>query len=319
MWSQIEGQSRVKAYLQHRIRTGTVPHALLFCGARNTEKELLAEAFAHELVGSNKGHHPDILHYRPEGKIGMHTIQSLRELSEAVYMAPFEAKKKVFLLHEAHRMLSSGANALLKTFEEPALHSIIILLSDKPEQLLPTIRSRCQTVRIGLEKAQEIEPEKSETQRKVFEALANGVLQSYPQLIELAKELAASIDKTLKERESVLHKQLLEPFQDGPTAQQRHAIEKEVEGVLAAQKQESAKEVFESVLFWFRDLLLLSVGADAKHLFFKEGQSLLEAAQKKGHLQSIESIEKAVGEAQLALERSTGLEICFEGLFLKLM
>jgi hypothetical protein len=80
---------------------------------------------------------------QPEGKSGLHTIESIRSLNDRVFRAPFESSGKVFVLHQADRMQPAAANALLKTLEEPLLDTHFILLSNDARQILPTVLSRC--------------------------------------------------------------------------------------------------------------------------------------------------------------------------------
>ena len=74
-----------------------------------------------------------------------------RDVDEAVVAAaahtPFEAAHRVFVLERADTMNDEAANALLKTLEEPPSYVVLLLLTDRPTQVLPTIASRCQPVR----------------------------------------------------------------------------------------------------------------------------------------------------------------------------
>ncbi|MBF5058662.1 hypothetical protein [Candidatus Neptunochlamydia vexilliferae] len=79
--------------------------------------------------------------HRRAGKKG--PIEAIRTLIEEANLPPFESERKVFIIHEADRMLPSSSNALLKTLEEPPSFVTIILISAHPEALLPTITSRC--------------------------------------------------------------------------------------------------------------------------------------------------------------------------------
>jgi hypothetical protein len=74
-------------------------------------------------------------------------IDAMRELRENVRYSPARDRYKVFIIDEAHQITPEGFNALLKTLEEPPPASLLILISAAPDDLLPTIRSRCQTVR----------------------------------------------------------------------------------------------------------------------------------------------------------------------------
>jgi DNA polymerase-3 subunit gamma/tau len=71
-------------------------------------------------------------------------IEAIRELREAVRFAPAQMRMKVYILDEAHAITSEGANAFLKTLEEPPPHVIFILATTEPDKLPPTVLSRCQ-------------------------------------------------------------------------------------------------------------------------------------------------------------------------------
>ena len=93
------------------------------------------------------GAHPDLTWVTPSGAHEM----LRRDVDEAVVAAaahtPFEAGFRVFVLERADTMNDEAANALLKTLEEPPGYVVLLLLTDRPTQVLPTIASRCQPVR----------------------------------------------------------------------------------------------------------------------------------------------------------------------------
>ncbi len=130
------------------LKSGNVPHALLFCGPKGEEKQQAAYRFALDLLETQKkiDQHPDIHLFFPEGKIGLHSIESLRTLMREVALVPYMGKWKIFIIHGADQMLPTSSHSLLKTLEEPAAQTVIILLSDHPERLLPTLVSRCCTL-----------------------------------------------------------------------------------------------------------------------------------------------------------------------------
>jgi len=148
--------------LSKMIASEQIPHALLFVGARGAKLDEAAKQFALDLVG--KYPHPDVHDYFPEGKTGMHPIQNLRTLTNEVGFVPYQAKWKLFIVHEAERMLPTSSNALLKTFEEPTARTIIVLLSHHPEKMLPTILSRCHKI--------EFPAEQEKVRHKIVEVLA---------------------------------------------------------------------------------------------------------------------------------------------------
>ncbi|NJM54069.1 MAG: hypothetical protein HC846_12215 [Blastocatellia bacterium] len=84
-------------------------------------------------------------------------IDAIRSLEVESNFRPFEAKGRFFIIDEAEKLNDAAANALLKTLEEPSPTSHIFLLTSRPNSLLQTIRSRCQTVRFAPIETKEIE------------------------------------------------------------------------------------------------------------------------------------------------------------------
>jgi DNA polymerase-3 subunit delta' len=121
--------------------------------------ELRQEADRHpdEDVWRNFRLHPDLVlaegwwltktgRPRPEPEI---RVGQVRDLIAEIAGAPFEARRRVFVVDDAHTMNDAAQNALLKSLEEPPARSHVILVSSAPLGLLQTIRSRCQLVRFG--------------------------------------------------------------------------------------------------------------------------------------------------------------------------
>ena len=97
------------------------------------------------------GHHPDVLTVVPENnvvKVGM-----IRQLTEFFVSTPHCSKHKIAVIHQAHLMNNSAANALLKVLEEPPASGTLFLLSEAKHHLLPTIRSRCISLDVSVQQA----------------------------------------------------------------------------------------------------------------------------------------------------------------------
>lgn len=96
------------------------------------------------------GIHPDVVTLVREGAAQIVPIESVRnQVIARMGMPPHEGAVRVFIVEEATSMAPPAANALLKTLEEPPARTLFVLCTTAPEQLLPTIRSRCQRVRFG--------------------------------------------------------------------------------------------------------------------------------------------------------------------------
>src|SRR4030088_1864502 len=76
-------------------------------------------------------------------------VKPMRELEREANFRPFEGAARVFIVEDADNMNDQASNALLKTLEEPPPTSHLILTTSNPTALLPTIRSRCQTIRFA--------------------------------------------------------------------------------------------------------------------------------------------------------------------------
>jgi DNA polymerase III subunit delta' len=138
---------------------GRPAHAYLLHGPAGTGKRTAARDFAAALLSCDArdpdsartrvqhGAHPDLTWVAPSGAHEM----LRRDVQEAVVSAashtPFESGHRVFVLERADTMNDEAANALLKTLEEPPPYVVLLLLTDNPSQVMPTISSRCQPVR----------------------------------------------------------------------------------------------------------------------------------------------------------------------------
>jgi len=178
-------------------------------------------------------------------------VEQIRSLQRDIFLKPFEAKRKVFIIAEAEKMHNSSANSLLKTLEEPPADANLILTSSDLNKLLPTVVSRCQQIRFGKIPAEsirhklaadyQVEPEKA----ACLAHMCNG---SYGRALEL------------------LHGEKESLRQDGLKLLSA-AIEGETTSVLATVNQTLEKwdrnsilEMLEFLASAFRDMYMLQEG-----------------------------------------------------------
>lgn len=90
---------------------------------------------------------PEVLKSEKEGSIG---IKEVRILQETIALMPRKGKYRAVVFKNADSLTVQAQNALLKTFEEPPPHTLIFVLVDNEQQLLPTIRSRCTIVKLDV-------------------------------------------------------------------------------------------------------------------------------------------------------------------------
>jgi DNA polymerase-3 subunit delta' len=153
-FASVVGQERAVSVLR---RAAVRPvHAYLLVGGRGSGAEDAARAFAAELIGADDDRvqrrtHPDVVEFEPVA-----TAYSVDEVRTAivpeVHRSPIEGERKVVVVLDAERLLGSPgsggapASALLKTLEEPPERAVLLLVTAAPDELLDTIRSRCQRI-----------------------------------------------------------------------------------------------------------------------------------------------------------------------------
>jgi DNA polymerase III subunit delta' len=160
----IAGHRPVLELLARAIARGTLPPSLIFAGPEGVGKRLTATALAQALncerAGTDacgecaackriaRGVHADVLVIEP-GDSGSIKIEQVREAIDRSAYRPFEGRRRLVVIDQADALIVEAQNALLKTLEEPPPASVFVLITSRPDMLLPTVRSRCQRLRFG--------------------------------------------------------------------------------------------------------------------------------------------------------------------------
>lgn len=134
--------------LRRCIAENRVAHAYLITGDAASTEAAIVRPWLTDLLGRDPEAHPDIFRVSPQSRLRQIKIEQIRQLQASLSQTSRLGGWKVALIVEADRILPQAANAFLKTLEEPAPRTVILLLTDAPDLLLPTIRSRCLALRI---------------------------------------------------------------------------------------------------------------------------------------------------------------------------
>jgi DNA polymerase-3 subunit delta' len=154
-FDKLLGNHRLRENLKNSVSRGKLSHFYLISGPRGSGKKTLARLIGAAAVcqGEHKpcltcdhcrkvmaDTHPDFITVvDPDHKAV--SVKMVREYREDIFIRPNEAEKKVYMFPQELR--NEGYNALLKVLEEPPSYGVFMLLTDNPEKILPTIRSRC--------------------------------------------------------------------------------------------------------------------------------------------------------------------------------
>jgi DNA polymerase-3 subunit delta' len=235
MFNKLVGNNQIKTIFQRLMLSNRLPNSLLLTGENGIGKKLfaleIAKAFACQNPNNaeacdecgacrradkfnipksddkNKDEFKRVF-FSEHADIGIVTayknnilIDAIRALEAEANFLPFEAKARFFIIDNADKMNTEASNALLKTLEEPPLTSHIFLVTSRPNSLLQTIRSRCQTVRFAPIEAREIENHLLQTKKfapddaRLLAKLADG---------SIGRALNLDLGKFRQQRETML-------------------------------------------------------------------------------------------------------------------
>jgi DNA polymerase III subunit delta' len=198
--------------------------------------------------------HPDVLIIPPDPPQLLIKLGQIRTVIQRSHYLPSEAPKKIFII-TASSFMKEAANSLLKVLEEPPATVHLILLAENPGELLPTIRSRCATVRLGALPVEEIEmlladrrPDVAPQQRTLIARLAQGAAGKALSF-DLAAYIAARADALIflrnaaEESDHTALFKMTETYRAGAEGQQKTSI------------------LLRTLSLLLEDLLLLGAGA----------------------------------------------------------
>jgi len=200
----------VSESLKKIVKSGKIPHAFLFSGPKGTGKTSAARILAkiinceskhppcdrcEQCTSITKGTNLDVIEMDAASHRG---IDDIRILKDAVKLSPSCAKKKIYIIDEAHMLTTEASNALLKTLEEPPAHVVFILATTNAEKLIGTIRSRTthivfrkattQELMHSLEKV--VKGEKVKIEREVLSTIAKAANGSFRDAVKILEQVS---------------------------------------------------------------------------------------------------------------------------------
>ncbi|MES2199587.1 MAG: hypothetical protein V4489_05430 [Chlamydiota bacterium] len=321
-FSKLLGNEQAKSLLTKLALKERDSHILLFSGTQDVGKKSFAIAFLSLLLGEKHAKkiqgniHPDVIWLKPEGKLHLHTVASIKQMIDEAPLYPFEAKKKIYIIEEADRMLPPSSNALLKMLEEPPAHICFILLTSHEEAILPTLLSRCSRIPfypIGEDLIASALEEKGTPSEKIKEIamISKGSLS-------LALHL-------LTEEKNPIQLHFIEIlrhfFLERPSLSLTDALD-HLEKLIDEQAEKEgvtsqiAEKLLDDFLFWIRDLHYRKTDPQGKDLFYKK-HSLDLDRQLQNKIPSLETGLLLIDKARLALQRSIKPKVIFEHLFMQ--
>lgn len=145
----IIGHLNIRKTVAESIEKQKFSHASLVIGEDGIGKSYVAKEMAINILGKSEyKEYVDIGEYRIAENKKSISVDQIRDITEEINKKPYESNKKVIILHNADKMTVQAQNAFLKSIEEPPSGVFLILLCENQENLLDTIKSRCQTYKL---------------------------------------------------------------------------------------------------------------------------------------------------------------------------
>jgi DNA polymerase-3 subunit delta' len=188
-----------RAHAQDRLA-----HAYLITGPEGSGKRKLVEELCALLLPGNGSplEHPDAHVLEPESKSRRIRTEAVRDLERELQMHSLRGGCKVGVILDADRLVENAGNAFLKTLEEPPTHSQLFLVSSLPDQLLPTILSRCVEVRLRSDNR----PAVNALEAQLLGVLRDFAQQAVPELPHVFR-LARRFQELLGQAKQAIHEE----------------------------------------------------------------------------------------------------------------
>ncbi len=320
-FNKILGHRRPIRLLQKAILNDHLPQAYLFFGPEGIGKGLTAVTLA-KALNCEEGkedccdkclscrriedsNHPDVMVIRPDGRFIR--IDSIRQLQRALSYRAYEGKKRVCILEGADQMKAEGANALLKTLEEPPRDTLLILLATESESLLPTIVSRCQQVRftpLPIDAMIEVLTRQLSIEKGEARTLAELSQGSLGKAFEM-------FEHEVWEKRQEIIRDLMGLSSQG--VQRAFAMAESLAGL-----GESLPLIFPVMMSWYRDLMVWKEHKDVDRLI---NQDFHKDVKERAVLMSPRSLVRrieAINQTSKALNLNANPRLAMESLMLQL-
>jgi DNA polymerase-3 subunit delta' len=320
------GHRTLVSLLARSIARGSLPPSLIFAGPAGVGKRLTALAVARTLnclsvrlkpdatididacgtcaacTRIARGVHPDVLLIEP-GDSGSIKIDPIRDAVDRSSYRPFEGRRRVVIVDEADALVPQAQNALLKTLEEPPSASVFILVTSRPDALLPTVLSRCPRLRFRRLEPSEvaaalIKQGCPEREARAVAAAADG---------SIAQALEASAGDLVESREVAARVLMQAAATTDPRRRLESAKDLLPKTSTTASDRDQLARYLRAMASLVRDVALLGSGGDAAALANPDAEPELARLTAFRGQRAID-VFAAIDRALLALQRNVGIK-----------
>jgi DNA polymerase-3 subunit delta' len=329
----VVGHRRLLSLLSRAISRQSLTPSLILSGPEGVGKRLTAIAIAQELnclerpsaidaAGAcgactvctriARGAHPDVMTIEP-GETGSIKIEQVRAAIDRAVFRPFEGRKRVTIIDQADALVPAAQNALLKTLEEPLPASVFVLVTSRPDALLPTVRSRCAHLRFGRLQVAEVA---SVLQQSEGYSRADALTAAAASDGSVRRALDLEADELAQAREDA--EDLLRVAGRDPRTRLEHAKAMLKGGGAASEERAHLTMRLDAFGSLLRDVGLLASGADERFMANIDRRQALEALGSSLRADKISEAFDAVARAQAAVDQNVSPKVVADWLAVQL-
>lgn len=322
-FNEIIGHEDIINYLQSVIELKKVFHTYIIEGEKGIGKKLMANTFAKTLQCENKGtepcnqcnscvkydtlNHPDVIYVNPTKKTGFGVSDIREQINNTINIKPYQYPYKIYIVNEADTMTTQAQNALLKTIEEPPNYAIILLIAENSNKFLQTVLSRCVVLTLKAVTDKQIMYYLTDkegidaNQAKIYTAFSRGNIGKVKELLS-STEFARMRDFVSNLLEIIIRNDDYEILE----------IAKQFE-----EYKEMIDNVFDLLLTWLRDLLIVKHLKEDNFLIHKDKYKiLLKQAQSLSYNRICQLIDN-INETRINFKVNVNYQLSIETMLLK--
>jgi DNA polymerase-3 subunit delta' len=307
---KIIGHQGVKLQIANSIKLGRFSHTHILVGENGIGKSMIAEEMAMKVLGKSEiRQYVDIVKFKvPKGKKSI-GIEEVKNIIEEINKKPYECDKKVIILYNSDKMTETAQNALLKTVEEPPEGSFMILLCEKLESILDTIKSRCQIYKLN-----------RLSQKDMILFLEN----KFPNLSEEeARSVLAFSDGIPGRAEEFISDSFLREMRDVATDMLKQLNNRDLSSSLKFSNylfgvRDQWQEVLTCVLSCIRDVLIYKETGSEKLIINKDKFEDIKLMGEMFSFNKLNDIINIIKDTKEKLERNVSPALIFDSMLVKM-
>ncbi len=292
---EILGQQKPLEIINAYVEKSCFYGGFIFSGAEGIGKKMAAKIIAQKLNNSEKLIHPDL--HIIENEQAQIKIDDIRSVIREANFRPYEGQVKIFIIDNAHKLNPEAANSLLKILEEPPKDVLIILITDKPQNIIKTVLSRCKVIKFS-----------PLTRSNLETILINNYFLDKVTAHFLGFYAEGRLGLALRLKDS------LAPDEKNLIFDSLMLSIKPLDRNLMSQSKEQLRFSLNIFASWLRDIYLLKAGLADKEIIHLDRQNDLMSLSHKFSFKQLDDIMATLSESLLYLEKNINSKLILHNL-----